>query len=229
MITINCSLAAAEFLYKGFKKGTQEGFFADAGTLPFPEVPGNDDQSQSFHWVMHTIKLGRSTCLIAMESGTRYCHAIHQVRKGDVQGVLRRLLERFINGMLWQCQYYSVCDASEMKTGIDRYLALYGDLRFYQRSDKSVMTHINQVAAICRDEWHDLSCFPADEESALHFDLALNQDFRACKGEKFGPQVNVKMLERWLADFMHFSPQRVSDALAQVQKIEREKWQRNSS
>lgn len=223
MITINCSLAAAEFLYKGFKKGTQEGFFADAGSLPFPEVPDNHHHSQNFHWVVHAIKLGRSTCLIVMDSDTRYCHVIHQVRKGDVQGVLRRLLERFINGIMWQCRYYSLCDALEMKTGIERYLALSGDIRFYQRSDKSVMTHINQVAAICRDVWHDLGCFPPDEETALHFDLDLNQDFRACKGEKFGPQVNVKMLQRWMTDFMHFSPQRVSDTLTHINKIEREK------
>lgn len=227
MITINCSLAAAEFLYKGFKKGNDEGFFVDAGALPFPEFPGDRGHGQSFHWVVHAIKLGRSTCLIAMDSDTRYCHVIHQAKKGDVQDVLHRLLERFINGIVWQCQYYSLCDASEMKTGIDRFLALYGDLRFSQRIDKSVMAHINQVAVIYRDQWHELGFFPDDEETALHFDLELNQDFRACKGEKFGPQVNVKMLERWLTNFMHFSPQRISDALTLIQKIEREKWQRN--
>lgn len=49
----------------------------------------------------------------------------------------------------------------------------------------------------------------------------LNQNVRERKGEKYPLQVNVKMLQRWMSDFLHFNPQRVSDALAQIQQIER--------
>ncbi len=76
MITINCSRLAAEHLYKGFKKGIDEGFFEPATALSLAEIQEQQGKRLFFQWVVHAIKLGRSTCLIAMEYDTRYCHVI---------------------------------------------------------------------------------------------------------------------------------------------------------
>lgn len=224
MITINCSRLAAEHLYKGFKKGSDKGFFELATSHSLAETQQEQMEEFCFQWVVHAIKLGRSTCLIAMEYETRYCHVIHQVKKGDMQGFFSRLQERLMNGLEWQGQDYSLFDSAEMEQGIKRYFSLHKDIRFYQRTDKSVMSHINQVAAEYSDVYHSTGCFPPDEETALDFDIRLNQTWRIRKGEKYDLQVNEKMIQRWLTDYLHFAPLRVSDAMARIKDVKQEQW-----
>ena len=220
MITINCSRLAAEHLYKGFKKGSDEGFFEPATSQSLVEqVTG-----PCFQWVVHSVKLGYSTCLIAMEYETRYCHVIQQVKKGDMQGFFSRLQKRLMNSLEWQCQDYSLLDSAEMEQGIEHYFSVHKDTRFYQRTDKSVMTHINQVAAEYSDIYYSTGCFPPDEETALDFDIRLNQTWRIRKGEKYDLQVNEKMIQRWLTEYLHFAPLRVSDAMAQIKDVKQEQW-----
>lgn len=104
MITINCSRLAAEHLYKGFKKGIDEGFFEPATSQSPAETQEQQGQGLCFQWGVHAVKFGCSTCLIAMEYGTRYCDVIHQVKKGDMQDFFSRLQERLMNGLERQGQ-----------------------------------------------------------------------------------------------------------------------------
>ncbi|OMQ27318.1 DUF6933 domain-containing protein [Serratia oryzae] len=224
MITINCSLAAAAHLCKGFKKGSNEGFFEPATTQTLAETKAELEKvnKSCFQWVVHAIKLGRSTCLIAVEFETRYCHVIHQVKKGDMQDFFSRLQERLMNGLEWQGQDYSLFDSVQMEQGIERYFSLHKDIRFYQRTDRSVMSHVSQIAAEYSDVYHNTGYFPPDEETALEFDLKLNQTWRNRKGEKYDLHANEKMIQHWVTEYLRFAPQKVTDAMAQVRAVQQE-------
>lgn len=224
MITVNCSLAAAEHLYNGFKKGSNEGFFEPATTQSLAETKAELEKANKpcFQWVVHAIKLGRSTCLIAVEFETRYCHVIHQVKKGNMQDFLSRLQERLMNGLEWQGQDYLLFDSVQMEQGIERYFSLHKNIRFYQRTDRSVMSHVSQIAAGYSNFYHNTGCFPPDEETALEFDLKLNQTWRTRKGEKYDLHANEKMIQQWLTEYLLFASQKVTDAMAQVRTVQQE-------
>lgn len=59
------------------------------------------NKNSGMQWVIHAIKLGRSTFLIAIEVNTRWTHVIHKVSKGNMDGFIQRLNERMVNGIEW--------------------------------------------------------------------------------------------------------------------------------
>ncbi len=141
-----------------------------------------------------------------------------------MQDFLNRLQERLMNGLEWQGQDYLLFDTAEMEQGIERYFSQHKNIRFYQRTDASVMAHISQAAAEYSDIYHHTGCFPPDEETALDFDIRLNQTWRTRKGEKYGLRTNEKMIQLWLTEYLGFAPQRVSDAMIRIKHVEQEQW-----
>lgn len=203
MMVINCSQAAATHLYGKYRRGRDDVFFA-----PPPSVPETLDERQQrleqqggSQWVVHAIKTGRSTSLIAMEYDTRWAHVIHQVRKGDVRGFIERLYTRLINGIDWLGTDFSLFTAQEWEAAVGYYQAQHRELRFYQQTDRSAMTHINQISALYQDVYYRAGAFPDDEETALEFDLQLNRDWRCRKGETMDRKVDEKMLMHWLTRY----------------------------
>ncbi len=74
------------------------------------------NKNRGMQWVIHAIKLGRSTCLIAMEVNTLWVHVIHQVNKGDMDGFIQRLNERMVNGIEWLGQDYQLFKTAQWKS-----------------------------------------------------------------------------------------------------------------
>lgn len=196
MMVINCSVAAAVHLYARYKKDQDEGFFEPASSVQetITERQERLALSGAIQWVVHVVKIGRSACLIAMEFTTRWVHVIHQVRKGDVNGFVERLNGRLINGIEWPGADFSLFTTEQMEAAIELYFTQHRDLRFFQQTDRSVITHINQVSARYQDVYHSIGAFPSDEETALEFDLRSNHDWRCRKGEPFDLIVDEKML-----------------------------------
>lgn len=199
-MVINCSSAAALHLYGKYKKGLDEGFFEPSSRVSDTVAGRQESHSDGslFQWVVHAVKIGRATCLIAMELNTRWVHVIHRVHKGDVNGFVERLNARLVNGIEWLGSDFSLITPEEMTRAIDRYFELHRELRFYQQTDRSVMTHIAQVSAEYRYVYQCVGEFPGDEETALEFDLRLNDSLRSRKGEPEYWKVSEKMLEYWL-------------------------------
>ncbi|MGR7464273.1 DUF6933 domain-containing protein [Klebsiella aerogenes] len=203
MMIINCSVAAARHLYS--RVG---GFF---------EPPGHKGQ-KTIQWVIHAVKIGRSTCMIAMELNTRWVHVIHKVRKGDINGFIARLNARLINGIELSGDDYLLFTKDEMDRSIEYYFEQHSELRFFQQTDRSVMTHIAQVCAEYKMVYRSVGAFPEDEETALEFDLRLNNILRSKKGDKCYWTASEKMLEHWLKTYMLFSDR---EAQRRVNRIKR--------
>ncbi len=223
MMVINCSAAAATHLYGKYKKVQDEGFFEPAASVRETLIERQERLTPQgiIQWVVHAVKMGRSTSLIAMEFSTRWVHVIHQVRKGDVNGFVERLNGRLINGIEWLGTDFALFTREQMDTSIRYFFAQHREIRFYQQTDRSTMTHINQVNAIYQDVLHSMGAFPADEEIALEFDLQLNRDWRCRKGEPFALQVDEKMLLSWMTEYSGKTSLEAEQALAQIKDVRR--------
>jgi hypothetical protein len=223
MMIVNCSAAAATHLYGKYKKDHDEGFFEPASSVQESITERQERLSSQggIQWIVHAVKIGRATCLIAMECNTRWVHVIHQVRKGDVNGFVERLNSRLINGIEWLGMDFSLFTTKQMESSIERYFTLHRELRFYQQTDRSVMTHINQVSAIYQNVYHDIGVFPGDEEIALEFDLRLNHDWRCRKGESYDLQVDEKMLIDWMTSYIRKGQDEAEQSIAAIRKATR--------
>lgn len=221
MMVINCSTAAATHLYGKYKKNVDEGFFEPASSLQqtIKERQSDVKNKEIIQWVVHAVKIGRSTCLIAMEYESRWVHVIHQVRKGDVHGFVERLNTRLVNGMEWLGADFSLFTTAAMEKSIDRYFKQHKEIRFYQQTDRSVMTHISQVSAEYHYVYSNVGSFPDDEETALDFDLKMNDTLRSSKNSKSYAKPLESMLERWIIDYVKLSPSKATQLMVRVRSL----------
>ena len=203
MMIINCSVAAAKHLC-----GKSEGCL---------EPPEHQDQ-KAIQWVIHAVKIGRSTCMIAMEQNTRWVHVIHKVRKGDIHGFIGRLNARLVKGIDWSGADYSLFTKDEMERSIEYYFEQHRELRFSQQTDRSVMTHIAQVSAEYQMVYRSVGAFPEDEETALEFDLRLNATLRSKKGDTNYWTASERMLEHWFKTYMLFSDRKAQQRVNRLKR-----------
>ncbi|MFP2513616.1 DUF6933 domain-containing protein [Buttiauxella agrestis] len=223
MMVLNCSVAAAAHLYGKYKKGQDEGFFelASSNMETIEERQKRLNVPGIIQWVVHAVKIGLSTVLIAMEYNTRWVHVIHQVRKGDINGFIERLNTRLVNGIAWLGTDFSLFTSMQIEAAIERYFTLHKEIRFYQQTDRSAMTHINQVSARYEDVFHDIGAFPDDEKTALAFDIRLNHDMRCRKGEVFELMVDEKMLVHWMTHYLGEGDPEGELAVSKVKEVRR--------
>lgn len=221
MMVINCSTAAATHLYGKYKKNVDEGFFEPASSVQQTIMERQSDvkNKEIIQWVVHAVKIGRSTCLIAMEYQTRWVHVIHQVPKGDVSNFIERLNSRLISGIEWLSEDFSLFSTKDMEKSIDRYFRQHKDVRFYQQTDASVMAHISQVSAEYNYVYSNVGSFPDDEETALDFDLKMNDTLRSSKNNKSYAKPLESMLERWIISYVKMSPSRAAQLMERVQSL----------
>lgn len=230
MIIINCSADAAAHLYGKYKKGRDEGFFESSSSVQDTVTERQEklNVQDLTQWVVHAVKMGRSTSLIAMEFTTRWVHVIHQVRKGDVNGFIERLNNRLVNGIQWLGGYFSLFTGEDLAASVERYFSRHREIRFYLQTDRSAMTHINQVSAFYQDTYYSIGAFPEDEETALAFDLRLNDDWRCRKGEAFDLRVDEKMLIHWMTHYLSQKSQQPEQILARIREMRRETFMSNA-
>ena len=216
MIVINCSAAAVAHL-----RMSDNNFFENLSSVE-ETIPDRQEKLGSekvFQWVVHAVKIGRSTCLIALDFNTRWAHVIHQVRKGNVADFIERLNSRLINGIEWLGSDYSLFNTGQMEKAIERYFSLHREIRFYQQSDRSAIAHINQVSGYYQDAYRDFGAFPQDENAALEFDLRVNRDWRCPKGESFDLQVDEKMLLYWMTYYSGTDGRNADEIVSQIRQV----------
>lgn len=225
MITINCSKAAAEHLFKNSKKSKRPFTLLKTDkTLSETRAEYAQNATPCWQWVVHAVKLGRYVCLIAMESETRYCHVIHQVKKGDIDDFIDRLNLRFMEGIDRLIHKYEIFDALETSHAFERFFSDHQEICFYSRTDRSVMTHINQTNYLYSDICAENHSLPPDEFSALELDLFLNQDLRSTKDNKNFSTAYENMLNYWLTQYNDFNEQQLKETAEKIRQINKMIW-----
>lgn len=220
MITINCSKAAAEHLFKNPKK-TKKFFSLLKTDKTLLETREEHAQSGTacWQWVVHAVKMGRDMCLVAMEYETRYCHIIHQVKAGDIEDFVDRLHQRFMYGITNLVQKYELISASENQHAFEKFFSEHQQVCFYSRTDRSVIGHINQAYYLYSEICAENHSLPPDEISALELDLFLNNDIRTTKGSKDFSSAYESMLNFWLTHYNQFNAQQLKQAKEKIRQI----------
>lgn len=219
MLIFNCSRAAAIHLSPGYKKGSNEGVFEPAETVTDTVAERSKHYGADImQWVVHAVKVGRSTCLIAMEYETRWVHVIHKVKKGDLEDFVNRLNTRLVNAIDWINADYSLFDEQEFMEGIDAYFNRHHDLVFIQQTDRSVMSHISQVGQQYERTYKDIGHFPEDETQATSADLHFNKYWRQINSDGYHTTntVECRMLAYWMRNIMNKSDGDIDSAVTRI-------------
>lgn len=219
MLIFNCSRAAALHLSPGYRKVNNESVFEPADTITDTVAERSKHHDGNImQWVVHAVKVGRSTCLIAMEYETRWVHVIHKAKKGDIGDFVNRLNTRLVNAIDWITADYSLFDEQEFMEGIDAYFNRHHDLVFIQQTDRSVMAHISQVAQQYDRIYNDIGHFPEDETQATSADLHFNQWWRQINSDGYHTTntVECRMLAYWMKNMMNRSNDDIDSAVTRM-------------
>lgn len=103
----------------------------------------------TMNWYAHHVLINQSQCIIAMEERTRYA----MVFCGMTDETLQQFPEMFAE-RLWR-EVFSICnhvDEAAMNTLMERVKGLRDQVCFQRGFDKSVLSHIHQVAVDLREQ-----------------------------------------------------------------------------
>ena len=204
MLIFNCSKSAAEFftcIRNNMKSSPLEiaenkKIEEDSKTIFLPD----GGASAPYHWQVHAVKVNRKNCLVAMDIQTRYSITIANLKKGDAEGFVKSFIDRLVTNMLRQGKELRVMDEHDFEPMLKEFTEQHSGFRFYQRSDRSVQAHINDVV------WHfrnqvESSGFPKSETEAARFDRFANELLRKTKlsDDYFTP--SDEMTISWLSRY----------------------------
>jgi hypothetical protein len=208
MLVFNLSKAAAEFFTltrKGEKISCVEPaphktIVESIKTPVFPEdVEAQENNGFQWHWVVHCVSIKRKKYLIVMDYISRYSLTFPAGKKGDQYEFLN-LVEKHLKANFRCLADGKAIDSAEVDSCIDVYNSLVYTCAFYQRGDRSVQGHINEVV------WHleRLCCEEGmikENIDCLRFNLFSGQIPRRIKGNKDYQFPSREYLSYWLKAF----------------------------
>lgn len=208
MLVFNCTKAATEF-FSVTRQGKKQTCIEPAPhktiaeSLQSPAFPDDVDPQKNgefqWQWVVHCLSIKRKKYLIVMDYHSRYCLTFPAGKKGDNIAFLNTF-ELHLKANFMSITDSAMIDEVEVSHSIDVYDSLVETCAFYQRGDRSVQGHINDVV------WHlERHCYeeaPLTEEvDCLGFNLFMGQFPRKIKGNKDYIFPTNYFLEYWMRTF----------------------------
>ncbi len=198
MLIFNCTKAAAEFLTvtrKGVKQSPiqkpPENAIDDSGTPELPISP----------WLVHAVKVQRKHVLIAMHVNTRYAMVFCDLKKGETSSFLGLLVERLFNNMQFFGEEFEMCDEESFHQMLQVFLGFHSSPYFCQRGDRSVQSHINDVAWQFEDRVYEVGSLPNNHEQAGSFDEWMNSLLRKTKQHRDYFYPDEEMFLEWISHY----------------------------
>ncbi|MES9990656.1 MAG: hypothetical protein ABW098_01805 [Candidatus Thiodiazotropha sp.] len=141
------------------------------------EVPATQGAMQ---WYAHRVHVMRRKCVIAMEAQSRYAMVFTGLKKPDFERLPELFLDRLMREAL------SICQLDEERSDhLASLVMMLGEsIQISQGSDRSVQTHINEVARELDWMSYEIGCLPENDEDEFSFGLRVNQTPRKRKGDK---------------------------------------------
>ncbi|WP_236708398.1 DUF6933 domain-containing protein [Pseudomonas sp. Root562] len=190
---------------------------------PVIEDDGSDELAEQ--WLVHATTVQRKHVLYVIHVQTRYCMIFADAKKADVDGFLRRFVDRWIEGLIRHAGQHDMLrwvDAEQMMEGFEESCR---DYAFYKRGHRGAQKHINEIAWVfedCAAEWGTL---PTDEFSAGRFDGDMNDTPRGSKGHKDFYYPDEEMMAHWLRRYAGLDEPSVQAALERRMEVKREIWE----
>ena len=233
MLSFNCSKAAIEF-FSTTKKGVKTSPIQSAPHKTIAEsistesisTENNKVESISWQWLVHVIKVKRKNIVIVMDYQSRFSITLSGLKKGDEREFLN-LFEHHLKCHVMELIPQVCFDEKMIDSSIEHYFAAHEQSFFYQRSDRSVQAHINDVAWHFDSHVHREGEIPVEVE-LIGFDCFMNQMFRKKKGDKDYFQPQDEFLKNWLIDYAQIDENEVDHLISvwtnKKQEISREKF-----
>ncbi|UQV21197.1 DUF6933 domain-containing protein [Vibrio sp. J383] len=203
MLVFNCTKAAADFFT--VKRNGKKVSPLEAS--PTDTVSGSDHvnafstQPLISAWLVHAINVQRKKVLIAMHVETRYSMVFVGIQKGDWAEFTNQLLERLFNNMQFFGEEFELCDEESFEEMFNEFIKLHPKPILCQRGDRSVQSHINDVAWQFEDRVYQVGSLPDGHEESASFDEWINGLIRSTKQKKEHFHPDEEMFIDWMQTY----------------------------
>ncbi|MEF1283239.1 hypothetical protein QTN94_04475 [Vibrio sp. M250220] len=204
MLVFNCTKAAADFFTvkrNGKKVSPLEAPPTDSvcgaeavNVLNTPTVPISA-------WLVHAVNVQRKKVLIAMHVETRYAMVFVGIQKGDWLEFTNQLLERLFNNMQFFGEEFEMCDEESFEEMFNEFIKLHPKPYFCQRGDRSVQSHINDVAWQFENRVYQVGSLPDGHQECASFDEWINSLIRSTKQKKDHFHPDEEMFLDWMQTY----------------------------
>ncbi|MFT6985643.1 MAG: hypothetical protein ACJAT7_001458 [Psychromonas sp.] len=205
MLVFNCTKAASDFFtctknkvkHSPIKQHPHK-TIAESVANPFypDDLTDTEQLAMPWHWVVHCITLKRKKVLIVMDYHSRFSICFYAGKKGDELDFLNTFELHLMTNFNCLASLAGI-SSEEVEVAADIYNASYLTCEFYQRGDRSVQAHINDVA------WHLERCvyddaFDFHPQSCLEFNQFTGKTLRKTKGQKDYFYPSEEFVANWL-------------------------------
>ncbi|CAM3607056.1 hypothetical protein VA7868_03528 [Vibrio aerogenes CECT 7868] len=198
MLVLNCTKAAADF-FTVTRQGKKQSPIEKPPTPAIGDTLYHDQPVSS--WLIHAIKVQRKNVLIAMDVHTRYAMVFAGIKKGNWSEFANQWLERLFNNMQFRGEEFELCDEASFHSMLNEFARQHPRPHFCQRGDRSVQSHINDVAWHIENWAHETGHLPEHHEDAASFDEWLNSMTRSTKSYKNGFFPDEEMFLHWITRY----------------------------
>jgi hypothetical protein len=152
-------------------------------------------------WLVHAVNVQRKKVLIAMHVETRYSMVFVGIQKGDWFEFTNQLLERLFNNMQFFGEEFEMCDEESFEEMFNEFIKLHPKPYFCQRGDRSVQSHINDVAWQFENRVYQAGSLPEGHEQSASFDEWINSLIRSTKQKNDHFHPDEEMFIDWMQTY----------------------------
>lgn len=203
MLVFNCTKSAADFFTvkrNGKKVSPLEAPPTNSISNSEP-VDAFSIQPPMSAWLVHAVNVQRKKVLIAMHVETRYSMVFVGIQKGDWFEFTNQLLERLFNNMQFFGEEFEMCDEESFEEMFNEFIKLHPKPYFCQRGDRSVQSHINDVAWQFENRVYQAGSLPEGHEQSASFDEWINSLIRSTKQKNDHFHPDEEMFIDWMQTY----------------------------
>ncbi|MFC3024200.1 DUF6933 domain-containing protein [Vibrio zhugei] len=225
MLIFNCTKAASDFFTVTRKGERISPIDPSPCKLMADDVDylkGNDGSTpkEISEWLVHVIRVQRKPIVFAIEKDTRYVMTFVDLKKGEYQRFLTDFIERIANLVQYFGEDLMIMNDDTFEPMLNNFLAVNSEYRFFSRSDRSMQSHINEIAWFFKDTAENSGCLP-DTEQVMCFDADMNSMLRQYKGLKDMIYPANQMLFHWLRNYCDYDEKQIKDVSERIRELKR--------
>lgn len=225
MLIFNCSKAASDFFTvtrKGEKISPIEPSPCKLMEDDVDYVKEDDGSTpkELSEWLVHVIRVQRKSIVFAIEKNTRYVMTFIDLKKGEYQRFITDFIERIANMVQYFGEDLMIMDNTTFEPMLNRFQHANSEYRFFSRSDRSMQSHINEVAWFFKDTAKNAGCLP-DTDQVMCFDADMNSMLKQYKGLKDMIYPANQMLFHWLRSYCDYDEKQIEDVSERIRELKR--------
>lgn len=229
MLVLNCSRAFADFIEPNATPGKAPLILMPPAKAVVDDSLWLRDQdgqpaTSLWQWQLHMVVVRRQPCVLAMEMDTRFNMLFTDLRKGDIAELLKQLLERLLNLQLFAAGDMGLVEDADLDGIIDCLFARHGDFRLVLRGNRSVQSHLNDVAYHLDREVDKRNGLPHGHERCAVFDDICNGMLRRSKSRPDWFFPAEEMLCYFMGQFAGWTPDRMVYLRERIKARRQQVW-----